>query len=330
MNTPAASVLMCVYNEREDFLRRALDSLLEQTFGDFELVLIDDGSDRPETVRVLAEYAARDGRVRLFRKANEGLTRSLNFGLRQCAAEIVFRHDSDDWSDAWRLGAQLYYLQRNPDVALVGTGYHYCLEDGSIHASVQPPLWRDEIMASLPRSNPFCHGSVAFRRSVVERLGGYRETLRCAQDYDLFWRIAEEYPVSNLPEPLYHHRRTATCVTASKTLLQDRCVECLRELARMRRERGVEDFERAWALSGERVECPRGRMRALVRGGDQMLFSGRYRSAAAQYLGAVRAWPWDWRVYAKLARLALCLFVPFLRHDLFLAPRTRVQPQGAA
>ena len=330
MNTPAVSVLMCVYNERESFLRRALDSILEQTFGDFELVLVDDGSSRPETIRTLDEYAARDGRVRLLRKANEGLTRSLNFGLRHCTAPIVARHDSDDWSDPWRLGAQVYMLQRNPDLALVGTGFHYCFEDGSVYATVQPPVWTGQILEALPTGNPFCHGSVAFRRSVVMARGGYRETLACAQDYDLFWRIAEALPVTNLPEPLYFHRRTSTCITASKTLLQDRCVECIRELARMRRESGRESFELAWQRSGERVECPRGRMRALVRGGDQMLFSGQYGGAARQYLNAVLAWPWHWRVYAKIARLALCLLVPFLRHDLFLSPRTRVQPQPAA
>ncbi len=333
MNTPAASVLMCVFNEREDFLREAIDSILGQSFGDFEFVIVDDGSDSPATRRTLESCAAADARIRLVRKPHDGLTRSLNFGLQQCVAPIVFRQDSDDISDAWRLAAQHYFLLCHPDVAVVGTAFHCALENGRIFSTIDLPSTPDQIRSALWQGNVFCHGSVAFRRGAALAVGGYREELPCAQDYDLFWRMSEEYPTANLPEPLYTLRRTSNCVTARKTLLQDRCSECIRELARMRWEEGREDFPRAWARAGERVETPRGRMRASLRGGDQMLVVGQFRRASQLYFQAGMAYPWNWRVYGKFARLMVCLAVPGWRHEMFLPrrfPASHQEPQLAA
>jgi hypothetical protein len=336
MKTPTASVLMCVFNEREQFLRQAIESVLAQSFGDFEFIIVDDGSSAPETLQTLARYEADDPRITVFHKTNEGLTRSLNFGLAHCSAPVVFRHDSDDWSDVWRLASQVYFMSEYPDVAVVGTGFHCCLEDGQIFSTIGLPQSHADIQAALPSGNVFCHGSVGFRKAAIDAVGGYRESLPCAQDYDLFWRVSERFPTANLPEPLYSLRRTSSCITASKTLLQDRCSECIRELARMRRETGREDFARAWARAGVQVETPHGRMKALLRSGDQFLVAGSYGLAMRQYFAAGIASPWQWRVYGKIARLGLCLAMPSRRHELFLPrrivpePAPQPQPQVAA
>ncbi len=331
MNSPSVSVLMCVFNERPAFLRDAVASILGQTYGEFEFVIVDDGSDSPETRQALASCAAGDSRIRLLRKAHTGLTRSLNYGLAHCRAPFVFRQDSDDLSDVWRLGTQHHFLQNYRDVALVGSAFRCCLENGEVFTTITLPTGTDQIREALWRGNVFCHGAVAFRREAALAVGGYREELPCAQDYDLFWRMAERRPSANLDEPLYTLRRTSTCVTARRTLLQDRCSECIRELARMRAVDGREDFAAAWAQAGTRVDTPRGRMRAALRSGDQMLVVGQYRRASRHYLEAAMAFPWNWQTYGKLGRLMVCLAMPWWRHELFLPRRTSAaQPQAAA
>jgi glycosyltransferase involved in cell wall biosynthesis len=325
MNSPAASVLMCVYNEREDFLRQALDSVLAQTMTDFELVVVDDGSVTPSTERTLTEYARRDARVRVLRKANEGLTRSLNFGLRHCQAPIVFRHDSDDWSDPARFARQRTALDEQPELVLAGSNFSFCREDGSVLWRTTLPETSSAIQASMPLGNVFCHGAVCFRREPILAMGAYRETLPCAQDYDLFWRVAERHPAINLPDHFYFLRRTNTSVTVGKTLLQDRCVAAIRELARMRAADSREDFAKAWALAGQRVETPLGRMQALLRGGDHLMLAGHYLRAIRQYTSALRAFPWSYRVYAKIMRLLLFLALPFYRRELFFPPKLPAQ-----
>jgi len=114
---------MTVYNERPDWIRRAVESVLNQTFTDFEFIVIDDGSTAEDTVAELGSLDARgDARVRLIHQANTGLTRALNRGLEMAKGEFLCRHDSDDWSDLSRFEKQVAFLDAHPDVTLVGSG----------------------------------------------------------------------------------------------------------------------------------------------------------------------------------------------------------------
>src|SRR5687768_11999158 len=117
---PAVSVLMCVHNEPAWMIEQALRSLITQTFRAFEVVVVDDHSSNPDTIAALGSAADSDRRIRILTGDSHGFVPSLNFGLRQCRAELICRHDADDWSEPARLETQVQYLQGHPEVSLVG------------------------------------------------------------------------------------------------------------------------------------------------------------------------------------------------------------------
>ncbi len=203
MNRPRVTVLMSVYNG-ERFLKRAVDSILHQTFGDFVFLIINDGStDR--TGEILEGYA--DTRLRVVENdKNIGLTKSLNKGLKIAETEYVARMDADDVSHAERLEKQVKFLDENPDVGLLGTRYLKIDEEGREEGEIVVPIGRDNVKRMLLVKNSFCHGSVLFRKSIVERAGFYNENISISQDYDLWLRVSDLCTVENYPEVLHKWR----------------------------------------------------------------------------------------------------------------------------
>jgi glycosyltransferase involved in cell wall biosynthesis len=315
---PHATVLMAVYNERVDFLDQSVASVLGQSYSDVELLLVDDGTTADQTIRALKRWESSDGRVRLIRSQNQGLTRALNVGLREARASIIVRHDSDDWSDRDRIAEQLHALTSNPNVALLGTSYHLCSAAGDKLFPVHLPTSHDGIVRTFRSGgNPFCHGSVAFRRDAVLELGGYRETLPCAQDHDLFWRMSERWPSRNLAAPMYYHRRTAGSVSVSKAHLQDTCSVAIRLLGRMRAEHQGEDFGAAWAEAERVARSPAQKRRAALRRGDHLMLAGEFSAALRAYAGTFLAHPASLAAVGKTIRLAAFTMFPRLRPQLF-------------
>ena len=199
---PKISVILGAYNAA-DTLAAALDSLLEQSLPDFEILLCDDGST-DGTAAVAAGYA---GRVRLLKnEQNLGLGAALNRCLAAAEGEYIARMDADDLSHPRRLERQAEYLDRHPECALVGCAMVHFDGDGDYRVSCPPefPQLRDYLLGT-----PFCHGTVMVRRSVYRALGGYREgrvTLR-VEDVDLWIRLYEAgFRGRNLREPLYRMR----------------------------------------------------------------------------------------------------------------------------
>ena len=203
MNPPPVTVLLPVFNGAR-FLAESLASVARQTFTDFELLVIDDGST-DDTPRVLAEF--RDPRLRVLRNdRNLGLVASLNLGLASARGDWIARQDADDLSAPGRLAAQMAFARGNPAVPLVGS------DAWLIDAAGRPKgRWRtgghaDLISWDLCFRTPFPHGSALLRRSVIlNRLGGYRDQPAC-EDLDLWGRVAAEFPVVTLREPLIKYR----------------------------------------------------------------------------------------------------------------------------
>lgn len=212
MSAPRVSVLMAVHNGAEH-LRAAVDSILSQSFSDFEFVIVDDGSS-DETAAILAECAARDLRIAVMTNGrNMGLTRSLNVGLEKCRGEFVARQDADDLSEPGRLAAQVAHLDAHPRVLLLGTRYR-AFRDGDDGGRVYPIATGErEVAAALVQDNAFGHGTVMFRRAPELR---YDETFAVAQDYDLFARLALNGPVDNLEGVLYRWRVHPGAVSARR------------------------------------------------------------------------------------------------------------------
>lgn len=199
MKLPKVTVLMSVFND-EEFCREAIDSILNQTFRDFELIILDDAST-DKTQEVLQSYD--DPRIVVIR--NErclGLTKSLNVGLRHVQSKYVARLDGDDVALAERLEKQVLFLDEHPGVGVVSNPYIKINSAGGEIGFQQLPTSDQAIRSRLFVANPFCHTSSMFRRHCVERVGSYREVFKMSQDYDLWLRIAEEFQVGNLEEPL--------------------------------------------------------------------------------------------------------------------------------
>lgn len=203
---PAASVLMAAWNAAPG-VALALDSILGQTVGDIEVVVVDDGST-DATPTILERVAARDGRVHVISlPRNVGLASALNRGLAACGAEIVIRMDADDVALPDRLERQLAFLEDHRDVGLLGTQAILIDQEGKALRLFKRPISPSAVLWYSLLENPFIHPTVAVRRSLVERIGGYREDLRSAQDYDFFHRLLEITAGANLPEPLLLYRR---------------------------------------------------------------------------------------------------------------------------
>ncbi len=204
MPEPSVSVLLAAHNE-ERHLPEALDTLLAQTFDDFELVAVDDAStDR--TPEVLAEYAARDGRVRVVRnEENRRLAGSLNRGLGLCRAGLVARADADDTYHPERLARQVAFMRANPDVGLLSTACWKVYESGRRDLLVHPTD-DAEIRVRDLFVNSFLHPGVMYRADLVRSVGGYDEAFWTAQDVDLWARLLPLTRVANLADPLVTYR----------------------------------------------------------------------------------------------------------------------------
>jgi glycosyltransferase involved in cell wall biosynthesis len=200
---PRVSVVMSVYNG-EKYLREAVDSILGQTFGDFEFIIVDDGST-DSTWAILQSYD--DQRVILLRNENNiGLTRSLNRGLAIARGEYIARMDADDISLPERFEKQVKALDENPRLGLVGSDVYYLYDATGHKRLVKLPHTDVEVKWHLLFHNSFAHSAVMFRRGLVEKIGFYDEASPFAQDYELFSRIAEHCQVGNLPQPFVVRR----------------------------------------------------------------------------------------------------------------------------
>jgi glycosyltransferase involved in cell wall biosynthesis len=199
------TVLMAVYNGG-DALQAAVESIQEQSYPDWDLVVVDDAST-DGTREVLRRLAAADSRIRcLCNSENMGLAASLNVGWRQARGPLIARMDHDDASLPGRLERQVAFLRRHEDVAVLGTGAELIAEDGTPLGDYYRPEMHAELAARVLRENPFIHPSVMMRKSFLVALGGYDERLPRAQDYDLWARGVHRFRYHNLTVPLVRYR----------------------------------------------------------------------------------------------------------------------------
>jgi len=195
---------MPVYNG-EKFLQQAVDSILAQTFKEFEFIIIDDGSS-DRSPEILETYRKHDSRIRVHRQPqNKGLVEALNTGCQLATGDYIARMDADDISLPERFTKQIQYLDANPQVGFVGTWIDYINE----HDQLQPRQWCPPtstkiIQWSLLFAPCLAHPTWMFRRSVGEKLGYYRSMT--VEDYDFLVRASKITQISNVSEVLLHYR----------------------------------------------------------------------------------------------------------------------------
>ncbi len=200
---PTVSVVMSVYNDA-CFLRESVLSILNQTYSEFEFIIIDDGST-DDTPRVLGSF--QDSRLRVVRQENRGLAAALNHGLSLAQGEYIARQDADDVSMAERLSQQVRFLDGTPDVALVGSAAVGVNASGKRIRIYRFPEGHEQLREWLTeRRSCFVHSSLMYRREAALSCGGYDEHYRMAEDYDFLLRISEQFEVANLPLALVQLR----------------------------------------------------------------------------------------------------------------------------
>jgi len=205
---PKISVIMTVYNN-EPFIRESINSILNQTFTDFEFIIVNDaGSDA--SASIVSEF--KDERiVFLNNDKNIGQTKSLNRGIAHAKGRYIARIDADDIAYPERLQEQYNCLERERTLAVVGSWYEEIDEKGKRIRTVKVPVDPNEIKLYLFSHGAltyYCiaHPSVLIRKSALVEMGGYRERYFFCQDYDLWVRLSRKYSLTNIAKPLLKYR----------------------------------------------------------------------------------------------------------------------------
>jgi glycosyltransferase involved in cell wall biosynthesis len=219
------SVLMSVYNA-ESYLRDAIDSILQQTFKEFEFVIIDDASS-DNSKQIIQSYL--DKRIKLIEnEQNLGLTRSLNKGIGYCEGEFIARMDADDVAAPHRLKEQWSFMREHPEVGVCGSWVYYSSQGGS-QVLWKYPLRDEDIRIELLLKSRIAHPSAMIRKKVLtDHHLSYDTEFTTSQDYDLWVRMSHYCKLANLPEPLLTYRYHTQSISSQKQILQKRNTKKIR------------------------------------------------------------------------------------------------------
>lgn len=203
---PIVTWILCT-NTHNEYLHLAIDSCLNQTFEDFELLVIANGHDSESImVSVLERYGSNE-KVRVIRSALKHLVHSLNYGLEMSRGEYIARMDSDDISHPDRLKRQVEFMVNNADVGVLGTSYDIIDEHGNFVRRIESIGQNNDIRTSLTYRNPIAHPTVLAKRELLLSVGGYMGGLH-SEDYNLWCRISLDQSVkfANISDPLLKYR----------------------------------------------------------------------------------------------------------------------------
>jgi glycosyltransferase involved in cell wall biosynthesis len=305
------TVLMTVHDPPAAMLEQAIDSILGQTFSEFEFLILDDGSQCHDVRSCLARRAAEDSRVQISWELHRGISVTANLGLKRARGEFIARQDADDWSEPPRLERQLSFLRANPEIGLCGSNAWRHQQDGTPLWRSRLPLTHDAIVRAFWTGNPFVHGSTMFERKAALAIGGYREEFPCSIDYDFLWRLAETRCVANLPDALYHYRYVPSAISAVRAAVQARGYQAARTLAAARRIGAREDLDAAFDSADARTT------QVLLKQADHLMLAGDYRGAWRMYATSVRSEPASVMAWAKILRCFAFVTFPPAREALF-------------
>lgn len=219
---PRVSVVLPIYNAQKH-LRAAVDSILAQTFSDFELIAINDGST-DASLSILQQYAKTDKRVWIVTRPNTGLVGALIDGLQAAQADLIARMDGDDIALPTRIEKQVAYMDSHPDCVLLGTLVRSIDPHGlTLWEEHSTPTTHDELDAELlkGRGGVIRHPTAMIRRAAIGKVGSYRPAFNCAEDLDLFLRLAEVGRIANLPEILLAYRQHYGSINRTKYEIQN-------------------------------------------------------------------------------------------------------------
>ncbi|WP_421656444.1 glycosyltransferase family 2 protein [Leptothermofonsia sp. ETS-13] len=220
MGHPLVSVVMPVYNA-EAYVGEAIESILAQTFDNFEFIILDDGST-DGSGQILKHYQQRDGRIKIISRENKGLIATLNEGIDCATGRYIARMDADDIALPERFSKQVEFLETHPDYVVVGSKVLLIDPEGLPICPFSTLTEHEAIDAAHMegKGGAICHPASMLRRDILQKLGGYRQEMKYAEDFDLFLRLAEVGKVANLPHILLKYRMHANSIGYTKRLEQ--------------------------------------------------------------------------------------------------------------
>ncbi len=278
------SVLMTVFNG-EQWLPEAIESVLGQTYSDFEFIIVNDGST-DATAAILEDAATRDTRIRVFHHENMGVSRSVNRVLPHIRGDWIARFDADDVMLPNRLERQIAFLKENPDIAVASCFADYVDGDGnSVGQYTNPLTSREEVSDWLACGKVihFIQSGAILRRAVIEQVGGYRPEFSVTEDTDLWNRIAESgHGVIVQPEVLMQVRIHEHSLTRTSLMLQVNQFRWLEDGA-LRRRSGQPEIDFDTFLANERDGFAIGRINTARRDLGQVFYK---RAALARTNGS--------------------------------------------
>jgi glycosyltransferase involved in cell wall biosynthesis len=315
MTAPRVSVVMSVYNGQRH-LRGAIDSILQQTYRDFEFIIVNDGSS-DATAEILQEFESRDSRVRIIDQPNAGLTVALRSGCGAATGEFIARQDADDWSDPLRLEKLVKLIDVQTGAVMVSSWATYVDDDGEFVELVERCADPDDATRKLlyERSGPPAHGTVMIRRHAYEQVGGYRTCFYFGQDSDLWLRLGMVGKIAFVQESLYQWRMSVNGISGanSDTQLQFGELGQLCHSARLRGESDealvteAEQLRQAFlSQRSNRSTMRRQQAAAHYRIGTGLSRRGN-RRARWHFWSAVRLDPFHWRSWCRLGAALLLL-----------------------
>lgn len=201
----AIDIVMPVYN-CERFIRESIQSIKNQTFTDWRLIIVDDLST-DKTVEIVESFMEHDSRILLLKGTHSGIATAINLGLAEVSAEYVARLDADDIALPKRLQLQYEFMAHHPEVIVVGSGATLIDEKNRRLRQRLVPVGWERIRDVLKTRNCLCHPTVLIRTAALRQVGGYRDKFRTSQDYDLWLRLSEIGKIENLPQSLLLYRR---------------------------------------------------------------------------------------------------------------------------
>jgi glycosyltransferase involved in cell wall biosynthesis len=212
------TVLMPAYNA-ERFVGKTIESVLAQSFRDYEFLIVDDGS-KDGTAAVLAEYAARDPRIRVLSQENRGVGRTIDRGLNEAQGELIAIIEADDLMLPGRLAKQFAFMNEHPDYVVCG-GYLRIIDPDDRPIGMRKyPLTDEALRARMVMYDPLGHPSLMFRRADALACGSYTARFWTGSDYDFLLRLTLRGRMANFPEPLTAYRFHPNSIKSQQTLKQ--------------------------------------------------------------------------------------------------------------
>ena len=207
MDNPLVSVVLATYNEPQEFIAASINSVVKQTYSNWELIIVDDSTNE-YSIQIINDFAQNDNRIKIIRQEERmGFVKALNIGLKFSHGKYIARMDGDDVASPDRFEKEVDFLQKHQDVDVIGGAMNIINENGTIVAERNYPLGGYKLHLWSVFRNPLAHPTVMFRNSIVQNGFLYNEKQKKAEDIEFWLRLKKnKYKIQNLPDKILNYR----------------------------------------------------------------------------------------------------------------------------